>query len=204
MFSVCMSYTQISIQDSGLFGPNPWNILAPPSNYLSKKGFWATQPLRQILDSEFLLCELGMCFRYRSVIFVLRSGWMSERRADRGSEGLPTNPRAPLGAPPRMPPSPRPTPNEADFRCLRGICCGSPTMFKHTNAILYQIPPPPRRRTRASGEMRAILSHEAQPAAMERARVARGASAALCMYICMYIYIYIYIKERERERERDR
>ena len=30
-------YTQFAIQDSGLFGPNPWKILAPPSNYLSKK-----------------------------------------------------------------------------------------------------------------------------------------------------------------------
>ena len=53
-------YTQFAIQDSGLFGPDPWKILAPPSNYLSKQGFWATQPLEQILDSEFLLCELGV------------------------------------------------------------------------------------------------------------------------------------------------
>ena len=53
-------YTQFAIQDSRLFGPNPWKALAPPSNYLSKKGFWATQPLEQILDSEFLLCELGV------------------------------------------------------------------------------------------------------------------------------------------------
>ena len=30
-------YTQFAIQDSGLFGPNLWRILAPPSNYLSKK-----------------------------------------------------------------------------------------------------------------------------------------------------------------------
>ena len=29
------SYTQFPSQDSGLFGPNPWKILAPPSNYLS-------------------------------------------------------------------------------------------------------------------------------------------------------------------------
>ena len=54
------SYTQFAIQDSGLFGPNPWKILAPPSNYLSKEGFWATQPLEQILVAEFLLCELGV------------------------------------------------------------------------------------------------------------------------------------------------
>ena len=53
-------YTQFAIQDSCLFGPNPWKILAPPSNYLSNNDFWATQPLEQILDSEFLLCELGV------------------------------------------------------------------------------------------------------------------------------------------------
>ena len=53
-------YTQFAIQDSCLFGPNPWKVLAPPSNYLSKKSFWATQPLEQILDSKFLLCELGV------------------------------------------------------------------------------------------------------------------------------------------------
>ena len=53
-------YTQFAIQDSRLFGPNPLKILAPPSNCLSKKGLWATQPLEQILDSEFLLCELGV------------------------------------------------------------------------------------------------------------------------------------------------
>ena len=27
-------YTQFPSHDSGLFGPNPWKILAPPSNYL--------------------------------------------------------------------------------------------------------------------------------------------------------------------------
>ena len=53
-------YTQFAIQDSRLFGPNPWKILAPPSNYQSNKGFSATQPSEQILDSEFLLCELGV------------------------------------------------------------------------------------------------------------------------------------------------
>ena len=44
-----LMYTQFAIQDSSLFGPNPWKILAPPSNYLSNKGFWATQPLEQVL-----------------------------------------------------------------------------------------------------------------------------------------------------------
>ena len=46
--SVSMN-TQFPSHDSGLFGPNPLKILAPPSNYLSKKGFWATQPLEKIL-----------------------------------------------------------------------------------------------------------------------------------------------------------
>ena len=53
-------YLQPAIQDSRLFGPNPWKILAPPSNYPSNNGFWATQPLEQILVAEFLLCELGV------------------------------------------------------------------------------------------------------------------------------------------------
>ena len=57
---VRLTYTQFAIQDSRLFGPNPWKILAPPSNYLSTNKFWATQPLEQILDSEFLLCELDV------------------------------------------------------------------------------------------------------------------------------------------------
>ena len=38
-------YTQFPSQDLGLFGPYPWKVLAPPSNYLSRNGFWATQPL---------------------------------------------------------------------------------------------------------------------------------------------------------------
>ena len=36
-----------------------WKILALTSNYLSQFFFWATQPLANILDSEFLLCQLG-------------------------------------------------------------------------------------------------------------------------------------------------
>ena len=51
------TYTQFELEESRLFGPNPWKILAPPSNHLSKKGFRATQ---QILVAEFLLCELGV------------------------------------------------------------------------------------------------------------------------------------------------
>ena len=53
-------FTQFALEDSVIFGPNPWKILAPPSNYLSNIFVWATQPLAKILDSEFLLCELGV------------------------------------------------------------------------------------------------------------------------------------------------
>ena len=48
-------YTQFAIQDLALFGPNPWQILRHCGHELSNKGFWATQPLEQILDSEFLV-----------------------------------------------------------------------------------------------------------------------------------------------------
>ena len=43
---------------------HPLDILSADSDvfcyYLSKQGAWTTQPLEQILDSEFLLCELGV------------------------------------------------------------------------------------------------------------------------------------------------
>ena len=58
------AYTQLAIQDSDLFGPNPWIFLAQIVKLCvityQKKSAWATQPLEQILDSEFLLCELGV------------------------------------------------------------------------------------------------------------------------------------------------
>ena len=50
-------YTQFAIQDSGLFGPNPWKFLAQIVYVFPWR---ATQPLEQILDSEFLLCELSI------------------------------------------------------------------------------------------------------------------------------------------------
>ena len=50
-------YAQFAIQDSGLFGPNPWKFLA---QIVYVFPWSATQPLEQILDSEFLLCELGV------------------------------------------------------------------------------------------------------------------------------------------------
>ena len=48
-------------------------ILAPPLNYLSTKGLWATQPLEQILDSEFLLCELR--------VFILDTTYRASSKA---------------------------------------------------------------------------------------------------------------------------
>ena len=33
------TYTQFAIKDSHIFGPSPWKILVPPSNYLSTKRF---------------------------------------------------------------------------------------------------------------------------------------------------------------------
>ena len=50
--------TQFPSQDSGLFGPNPLEILAPPSNCLSKKA--SGQPLGQILWGKILWWELGV------------------------------------------------------------------------------------------------------------------------------------------------
>ena len=41
----------------------PLDILSADSEfvcYYLSKGAWATQPLEQILDCEFLLCELGV------------------------------------------------------------------------------------------------------------------------------------------------
>ena len=57
-------YPQFPSQDSGFFGPNPWKILAPPSNYLSTKGFLATQPLAKYIATESLVMGTGcrLCF----------------------------------------------------------------------------------------------------------------------------------------------
>ena len=51
-------YTQFPWQDSGIFGSSPWKVFAPPSNYLSQKGFWATQPLENILWWELGVTSL--------------------------------------------------------------------------------------------------------------------------------------------------
>ena len=44
----------------GSFRTQPLENLSAAVKLPIKKGFWATQPLEQILDSEFLLCELGV------------------------------------------------------------------------------------------------------------------------------------------------
>ena len=65
-----MHYTQFPSQDSGLFGPNPWKVLAPPSNYLSKKGFWATQPLGKSIVRESFVMGTG-CLLYTKAVVCL-------------------------------------------------------------------------------------------------------------------------------------
>ena len=73
----CPTLHQIPITNSGMFGPNPWNILAPPSNYLFKKGFWATQPLEKVLWGKILWWELGVyyirasCLGLRAILLLL-------------------------------------------------------------------------------------------------------------------------------------
>ena len=52
-------YTQFAIQDSRLFGPNPWKIVAPPSNYLSKKRFLGNPILGTNLGSRILAMRTG-------------------------------------------------------------------------------------------------------------------------------------------------
>ena len=42
------------------FRTQPLENLSAAVKLPSKNDFWATQPLEQILDSEFLLCELGV------------------------------------------------------------------------------------------------------------------------------------------------
>ena len=51
--------------------------------YLLKKGFWATQPLEQILVAEFLLCELGVSrwTTLGSLVEMCRFGHKSRSRA---------------------------------------------------------------------------------------------------------------------------
>ena len=71
-------YTQFPSQDSGLFGPNPWKILAPPSNYLSNKV--SGQPtLGKSLVRENLVMGTGC-----TCVPRLRR---EERRADQRHQG---------------------------------------------------------------------------------------------------------------------
>ena len=51
---------QIPITRFRSFRTQPLENLSAAVKLPIKKGFWATQPLEQILDSEFLLCELGV------------------------------------------------------------------------------------------------------------------------------------------------
>ena len=58
----------VTISPPGAKGPGwtqPLDILSAASQFVcyylsNRKGAWATQPLEQILDSELLLCELGV------------------------------------------------------------------------------------------------------------------------------------------------
>ena len=81
-----IAYTQFPSQDSGLFGPNPWKVLAPMSNYLSNNGFWATQPLEKVLRGKMLWWELG--------VFSLppeasaASGWTTTTASRRPAENI--------------------------------------------------------------------------------------------------------------------
>ena len=52
-------YTQFPSQDAGLFGPNPWNILAPPSNYISTKRFLGNPTLGTSLVRENIVMGTG-------------------------------------------------------------------------------------------------------------------------------------------------
>ena len=40
-------------RDSGLFGPNPWNILAPPSNYLSRFKLFGPNPWNKSCEGKY-------------------------------------------------------------------------------------------------------------------------------------------------------
>ena len=55
-----MHYTQFPSQDSGLFGPNPWKILVPPSNYLSKKVSGQPNPWKRSCEGKSCDGELGV------------------------------------------------------------------------------------------------------------------------------------------------
>ena len=45
-------YTQFPSQDSGLFGPNPWKIFAPPTNYLAKMVSGQPNPWNKSCEGE--------------------------------------------------------------------------------------------------------------------------------------------------------
>ena len=50
--SIYKYYTQFPSQDSGLFGPNPWKVLAPPSSYLSRFKLFGPNPWNKSLEGK--------------------------------------------------------------------------------------------------------------------------------------------------------
>ena len=52
------AYARSPLQDSRLFGPSPWKILAATNE---KKGSWASQPLAKIFWVGILLWRPGVC-----------------------------------------------------------------------------------------------------------------------------------------------
>ena len=78
LIEIIFGYTQFAIQDSGLFGPNPWKFSA---QIVYVFPWSATQPLEQILDSAFLLCELGVQVRLKPARTRRPSGrWAAQAR----------------------------------------------------------------------------------------------------------------------------
>ena len=71
LWSFFLGYTQFAIQDSRLFGPNPWKILAPPSNYLSTKRFLGNPTLGTNLGSRILAMRTG-CRDWGASVRLLR------------------------------------------------------------------------------------------------------------------------------------
>ena len=66
-------YTQFPSQDSGLFGPNPWKVLAPPSNYLSKKVSGQPNPWTNLVRQNLVMgtgCKAFIIRRYADTTYL--------------------------------------------------------------------------------------------------------------------------------------
>ena len=50
---VTLEYTPFPSQDSGLFGPNLWKVLAPPSNYLSIFKLFGPNPWNKSCEGKY-------------------------------------------------------------------------------------------------------------------------------------------------------